>query len=50
MDKKAFKEGYAPRDGWPFATPYDDGKEAVEKAPKHVKEDAERLIKNNKKD
>ena len=51
MNKDKFKNGYEPRDGWPFATPYDDGAEAVKKAPANVKKDADRLLKNqNKKD
>lgn len=46
MDKSTFKKGYEPRDGWPFATPYDDGEEAVKEAPEYIREGAKRLLKN----
>lgn len=46
MGKETYKRGYEPREGWPFATPYDDGEEAVKKAPKKVIEEADRLNKD----
>ena len=46
-DKDAFKSGYEPRNGWPFASPYDDGAEVVKMAPKHVLEEAKRLMQSH---